>query len=100
FAMLSERQQVETARALARDAHSFSDSDQDHEEAEEEEVIQQELESEYFRGLHELKERKAAVQAHKALETWVPVVAALGALVISGMLLFKGLNNLELGLGD
>lgn len=99
FAMLSERQQVETARALARDAHSFSDSDQDHEEAEEE-VIQQELESEYFRGLQELKERKAAVQAHKALETWVPVVAALGAMVISGMLLFKGLNNLELGLGD
>lgn len=97
FAMLSERQQVEQARALARDAHSYSDSDQDHDT---EESIQSELESEYFRGLRELKEKKAAVQAHKALETWVPLVAALGAMVIAAMLLFKGLKNLELGISS
>ena len=100
FAMLSERQQVEQARALARDAHSYSDSDVDADrDAETDEPVVEELESEYFRGLRELKDRKAAVQAHKALESWVPIVAALGAMLIAGMMLFKGLSKVELGLG-
>jgi inorganic phosphate transporter, PiT family len=93
FAMLSEGQQVEQARALARDAHAYSDADTDMEES-----VLLELESEYFKGLQTLKDKKEAVQAHRALEYWVPLVAALGALIISAMMLFKGLNNLQLGL--
>jgi PiT family inorganic phosphate transporter len=94
FAQLTEQQQIEHARALARDAHAMSDVEHDGDG-----VPQlQYLESEYFRELQQLKEKKEAVQAHKALEAWVPIVASLGALVISAMLLFKGLNNMQLGL--
>lgn len=94
FAQLTETQQIEHARALARDAHAMSDVEHDGDG-----VPQlQYLESEYFRELQQLKEKKEAVQAHKALEAWVPIVASLGALVISAMLLFKGLNNMQLGL--
>jgi len=94
FALLTEQQQVEHARALARDAHAMTDAEHDGDG-----VPQlRHLESEYFRELHSLKERRDAVQAHKALEYWVPIVAALGAVVISAMLLFKGLNNMQLGL--
>lgn len=94
FAQLTDQQQIEHARALARDAHAMSDVEHDGDG-----VPQlQYLESEYFRELQKLKEKKEAVQAHKALETWVPIVASLGALIISAMLLFKGLNNIQLGL--
>jgi len=93
FAMLSERQQIETAKALARDAHSFED--EDHDQEGKTSLVH---ESEYFKGLQLLKDRKAAVQAHRAIENWLPVVAALGALIISAMMLFKGLKNLDLGL--
>lgn len=100
FAMLSERQQVEQARALVRDAHSYTDSDADADrDGDTDELVLEELESEYFRGLRELKARKEAVQAHKALENWVPIVASFGAMLISGMMLFKGLSKVELGLG-
>jgi inorganic phosphate transporter, PiT family len=94
FAQLTEPQQIEHARALARDAHAMTDAEHDGDGLPQ----LQYLESEYFRELQALKEKKDAVQAHKALETWVPIVASLGALIISAMLLFKGLNNLQLGL--
>lgn len=93
FALLSDGQQVEHARAIVRDAHSYSDADVDMEE-----VALHDLESEYFKGLQHLKEKKAAVQAHRAMEYWVPLVASLGAMIIAAMLLFKGLNNMQLGL--
>lgn len=95
FARLTVQQQIEQARALARDAHALSE-DQEHEDDGLPQL--QHLESEYFQELQRLKEKKDAVRAHKALEHWVPIVAALGALIISAMLLFKGLNNMQLGL--
>lgn len=97
FSMLTERQQVEHARALARDAHAMSLTEEVEHDGDGVPQLQY-LESEYFRALQQLKEKKEAVQAHKALEYWVPIVAALGALIISAMLLFKGLNNMQLGL--
>ncbi|WP_158239408.1 inorganic phosphate transporter [Brachybacterium sp. UMB0905] len=36
--------------------------------------------------------------AHRALELWVPLLAALGAVVITAMMLFKGLSNIGLEL--
>ena len=88
FERLSEIQQIAYTGALARDAVAANRGDFD----------QDELESEYYRELHEIDEQAKSVDAFKAMETWVPLLAAFGAMIISAMLLFKGLKNMELGL--
>jgi len=56
------------------------------------------LHSVYKAELTQLQERESNLNAHRAIEYWVPLVAALGAVVIAAMLLFKGLANLDLQL--
>lgn len=43
-------------------------------------------------------DRPLAATSHRTLEAWVPVVAAAGGVLITGMLLFKGLKKLDLNL--
>ncbi|MDO4606839.1 MAG: anion permease [Bowdeniella nasicola] len=88
FSRLTEIQQIAYTGALARDAATVRSEDYEYED----------LESDYFRELEELDREAREVDAHRALETWVPVLAAFGAVVITSMLLFKGLSNLDLGL--
>lgn len=88
FERLDELQQISYTHAMTRDAHVLGDADFD----------PADLESDYFKNLHNIERKRDDVHAHKALQTWVPIVAALGAMVISAMLLFKGLKNLHLGL--
>jgi len=45
-----------------------------------------------------LEERQVNLNAHRAIEYWVPLVASLGAMIIAAMLLYKGLANLNLQL--
>ncbi len=90
FERLDELQQISYTNAMARDAEVFTRPDYDPDE----------LESDYYRNLHELDERAKKVQAHRALETWVPLLAAFGAVVIGSMMLFKGLKNLKLDLSS
>ncbi|CAN3129865.1 inorganic phosphate transporter [Mycobacterium sp. smrl_JER01] len=88
FERLSEIQQIAYTGALARDAVAANRGDFDPEE----------LESEYYRELHEIDSKTKSIDAFKALQTWVPLLAAFGAMIISAMLLFKGLKNMHLGL--
>lgn len=55
------------------------------------------LESEYYKELHNITQEQKNLKTHKALEYGVPIIAAIGAFTISAMLLFKGLKNLHLG---
>src|SRR5690606_42013361 len=48
--------------------------------------------------LHVIEQKRNAVNSHRALEAWVPMIAAIGAMIISAMLLFKGLKHVHLGL--
>lgn len=88
FERLSEIQQIAYTSAMARDAHAISEPD----------FQPDDLESDYYKELHRIEQKRSEIQAHKALEGWVPMVAALGAMIISSMLLFKGLKHLDLGL--
>ncbi|WP_394560121.1 inorganic phosphate transporter [Aquipseudomonas alcaligenes] len=90
FDRLSELQKVAYTHAMARDQQLMSDRDFD----------PSELESDYYKGLHRIERQREDIASHRALENWVPLVAAIGAMVIGSMLLFKGLKNLELGLSD
>ena len=86
FERLDELQQISYTNAIARDAAITRTSDFDRDE----------LESDYYKELFEIEDRVDEVQAHKALERWVPLLAAFGAMIISAMMLFKGLKNLKL----
>lgn len=88
FERLGELQQLSYTNAMTRDAAARSDSDFD----------PVELESDYFRELHEIEERAKSIGAYRALEHWVPLIAALGGMIITAMLLFKGLKNVSLEL--
>lgn len=88
FERLSELQKLAYTTALARDAQAIQDPDLD----------PKELESSYFKELRQIDGQKSDVHAHKALENWVPLLAAIGAMIISSMLLFKGLKNMHLGI--
>ena len=54
------------------------------------------FESDYYRGLHKLEREKEEVDAHKALVYYVPLLAAGGSMIITAMLLYKGLKNVQL----
>ncbi|GAB3674252.1 inorganic phosphate transporter [Salinisphaera aquimarina] len=88
FERLDEIQQISYTHAMTRDISVMTDDDFDPEE----------LESEYFRKMHHIERRRDNVHAYRALQNWVPLIAALGAMIISAMMLFKGLKNLHLGL--
>jgi PiT family inorganic phosphate transporter len=88
FERLSEIEQLAYTSAMARDAQAVSEPD----------FSADDLESDYYKELHRINQKKQEVQAHRALEGWVPLIAALGAMIISAMLLFKGLKHLDLGL--
>jgi inorganic phosphate transporter, PiT family len=88
FERLSEIQQIAYTGALARDAVAANRADFDPDE----------LESEYYRELHEIDAKTSSVDAFRALQNWVPLVAAGGSVIIAAMLLFKGFKQLNLGL--
>lgn len=91
FDRLSDIQKIAYNNAMARDTEVLVDNGWELDSMEE-------LESEYYRELYEVDKQKNEVKAHKALENWVPIIAAMGAMVISAMLLFKGLKHMNLGL--
>ena len=88
FERLSELQQISYTNTMVRDAQALRESD----------FSPEDLESDYYRKLYAINNKRKSIEAHRALETWVPVIAAVGSSVIASMLLFKGLKNMHLGL--
>lgn len=88
FERLGELQQIAYTQAMARDVQTINDHD----------FHPDDLESDYYKEIHRIDQQRHEVHAHRALENWVPMIAALGAIIISSMLLFKGLKHANLGL--
>lgn len=65
-----------------------------------EETATPEEKNTYENQVHELNRLKKKQNAFYALRTHAPIAAAFGTAMIAGMLLFKGLKNANLGLGD
>ncbi|RKF23006.1 anion permease [Altericroceibacterium spongiae] len=88
FERLNELQKISYTNMMVRDAQIVLG---------EEDYTPDELESEYYRKLHEIRKKRDNIAAHRALQNWVPLIAAAGAAIISAMLLFKGLKHMHLG---
>ncbi|MDF7675749.1 inorganic phosphate transporter [Neisseriaceae bacterium ESL0693] len=87
FEQLSESEKISVASAMARDAEIYNDPERTLED----------LESEYYKNLASIEQRKSKIDTYKALQHWVPLISAGGGMMITAMLLFKGLTNLHLG---
>ncbi|RRD47350.1 inorganic phosphate transporter [Tessaracoccus sp. OH4464_COT-324] len=86
FSRLTELQQVAYTNKLVRDSELAKISD----------IDPSELESDYYRALKKIDKQVDEVKSHRALTIGVPLVGAVGAVVIGAMLLVKGLGNLDL----
>ena len=90
FERLNEIQQLAYTNAMTRDAALIQEPDFDPEQ----------LESDYYRNLYRINTRRDNLNTHRALENWVPLLAAAGAALIGAMMLFKGLKNLNLHISN
>lgn len=90
FGKLSEEEQLALTDAMIRDSTTMREDDWSEED----------LETDYYKKLHRVNKSVDEVEAHHALDTWVPLLAAGGSIIISAMLLFKGLKNMNLELSS
>lgn len=88
FERLAEVQQIAYTSAMARDAHTVREGDFEPDD----------LESDYYKELHAIEQKRDQLHATQALEHYVPLFAAIGGMLITGMLLFKGLKHMHIGL--
>ena len=87
---LTEIERLKENEAATRDGEIYDKPDFDPDD----------LESYLYKGLYNIDQRKNRVDAYRALQSWVPAIAACGGMIISSMLIFKGLKNLDLGMSE
>lgn len=91
FERMTELQQISYTQTMARDAAQVDLDAQ---------LDEENFESDYYKELYRIASKREEVDAHKALQTYVPLLAAFGAMIIAAMLLFKGLKNMHLNMSD
>ncbi|MDO4450287.1 MAG: anion permease [Moraxella sp.] len=87
FENLPEEDKLSYTNALLRDQEIHKEVDS-----------ADELETDYYKKLYELENRRDGLDTLKALKTWVPFIAALGAMIMTAMVVFKGLQHTGLNL--
>lgn len=88
FEQLSESLQLSYTSAMLRDQEIYKDDD----------CSREDLETDYYRDLYDIERERGDLDTLKALKTWVPLIAALGGIIMSAMVIFKGLKNVNLDL--
>lgn len=86
FEKMAEIEKLAYTSAMARDSQTIEFGDYEIDD----------LETDYSKKMHEIEKKKEDVRSRSALENVVPIIAAIGSLVISGMLIFKGLKHMDL----
>lgn len=88
FEAMSNDDKLPYTTALLRDQEIYKDAG----------ISVDDLETDYYKKLYELENKRDNLDTLKALKTWVPLIAALGAVVMTAMVVFKGLKNTGLNL--
>jgi len=90
FERLSDVQKISYTHALTRDMDVIREGN----------ARPEDLQSDYYKGMAAIDQRLGEVDVYRALQVWVPLLAAFGGMIITSMLLFKGLKNMNLGLSE
>ncbi|MHC3994071.1 inorganic phosphate transporter [Thiomicrolovo sp. ZZH C-3] len=77
---------------MSEDLKVVEDSEAEHED----DFSPTDVESIYYKKMYAHRRRKEEIKAYHALQNWVPLIAAFGSMVISGMVIFKGLKHIDL----
>ncbi|MDN3397126.1 inorganic phosphate transporter [Psychrobacter sp. APC 3426] len=85
---LTESEQLAYTSAMLRDQEIYKDDDCDVED----------LETDYYKKLHTIEHERTNLDTLKALKQWVPIIAAAGGAVMTSLVVFKGLKNVNDGL--
>ncbi len=91
FERMAQLEQVAFGASLARDGARLQLADPDSDA---------QFETPYYKNLVALARSRDEIDAHRALVLVVPTLAAGASMVITAMLLYKGLKNMHLGLSD
>ncbi|MGO1250375.1 inorganic phosphate transporter [Psychrobacter sp.] len=82
---LTESQQLAYTSAMLRDQEIYKDDD----------CVIEDLETDYYKELYEIENERSNLDTLKALKQWVPIIAALGGAVMTSLVVFKGLKNVN-----
>ncbi len=82
---MSESEQLAYTSAMLRDQEIYRDDD----------CMVEDLETNYYKDLYKLEHERNNLDTLKALKKWVPIIAAAGGAVMSSLVIFKGLKNVN-----
>ena len=82
---LTESEQLAYTSAMLRDQEIYKDDD----------CVVSDLETDYYKKLYEIENERTNLDTLKALKKWVPIIAALGGAVMTSLVVFKGLKNVN-----
>ncbi|MEC5210403.1 PiT family inorganic phosphate transporter [Psychrobacter sp. PL15] len=85
FDGLSESLQLSYTSAMLRDQDIYKDDD----------CTLEDLETDYYKNLYEIEHERNGLDTLKALKKWVPIIAAMGGVVMTSLVVFKGLKNVN-----
>ena len=82
---LGESDQLAYTSAMLRDQDIYKDDD----------CKLEDIETDYYKKLYKVDRERSGLDTLKALKKWVPIIAASGAVVMTAMVVFKGLKNVN-----
>ena len=82
---LTESEQLAYTSAMLRDQEIYKDDD----------CVVEDLETDYYKKLYEIENERSSLDTLKALKQWVPMIAALGGAIMTSLVVFKGLKNVN-----
>lgn len=82
---MTESEQLSYTSAMLRDQDIYKDDDCDVED----------LETDYYKKLYIVEHERESLDTLKALKKWVPILAAMGGAVMTSLVVFKGLKNVN-----
>lgn len=85
---LAESLQVSYTSKMVRDQEIYKDEDTERDD----------LETDYYQELYDIERERSNLDTLKAIRQWVPMIAAMGGMVMTAMVVFKGLKNVDMSL--
>ncbi|EGK14940.1 inorganic phosphate transporter [Psychrobacter sanguinis] len=85
---LAESLQISYTSKMVRDQEIYKDEDTERDD----------LETDYYQELFDIERERDSIDTLKALRNWVPLIAAFGGVVMTAMVVFKGLSNVNMTL--
>lgn len=87
---LADSLQVSYTSKMVRDQEIYKDEDTERDD----------LETDYYQELYDIERERSSIDTLKALRQWVPLVAAIGGVVMTAMVMLKGLKNVDMSISS